>query len=121
MNIELNQAFYEYMEEIKKLDINDKKVEIINSLKETNALIDYLAEREQKQLQHIKSKEIAELNNGLENHKVYFEQEALLYIIRFYTREAGVRNLERTIASLCRKSVLAVLFIVLKYVLLVLS
>jgi len=73
MNIELNQAFYEYMEEFKKLDINDKKVEIINSLKETNALIDYLAEREQKQLQHIKSKEIAELNNGLENENDFLE------------------------------------------------
>ena len=33
----------------------------------------------------------------------------LLYLIRYYTREAGVRSLERTIATICRKTVLAIL------------
>lgn len=31
------------------------------------------------------------------------------YLIRYYTRESGVRQLERTIATVCRKSVLAIL------------
>ena len=49
------------------------------------------------------------LNNGLENHKVYFEQDALLYIIRRYTREAGVRQLDRLVGSCCRKIVVDIL------------
>lgn len=42
--------------------------------------------------------------NGLENRKVEFRDQALLYLIERYTREAGVRNLEREIGSLCRKA-----------------
>jgi ATP-dependent Lon protease len=41
--------------------------------------------------------------NGLEGKKVAFSKKALLAVIRRYTREAGVRNLEREIASICRK------------------
>ena len=41
--------------------------------------------------------------NGLEGRKIDFSKNALLAIIRRYTREAGVRNLEREIASICRK------------------
>ena len=41
--------------------------------------------------------------NGLKDHLLTFTQGAVDKIIREYTREAGVRNLEREIASLCRK------------------
>lgn len=41
--------------------------------------------------------------NGLAKVKVHFTKPALTLIIERYTREAGVRNLEREIASVCRK------------------
>jgi len=41
--------------------------------------------------------------NGLRNEQFEFTDEGILEIIRHYTREAGVRNLEREIGSCCRK------------------
>jgi ATP-dependent Lon protease len=41
--------------------------------------------------------------NGLKDKNVNFSKEAVLTIIRRYTRESGVRNLEREISSICRK------------------
>ncbi len=41
--------------------------------------------------------------NGLEEHPPKFSKAAVSTIINEYTREAGVRNLEREIASICRK------------------
>jgi len=42
-------------------------------------------------------------NNGLEDKNVVFSKNSILTLIRRYTREAGVRNLEREISSVCRK------------------
>ncbi len=42
-------------------------------------------------------------NHGLKDVDITFTRNALLTIIRNYTREAGVRNVEREIASICRK------------------
>ena len=47
--------------------------------------------------------------NGLKKSQFKLADDQLQFIIRHYTREAGVRQLERVIASLCRKTVLAIL------------
>jgi ATP-dependent Lon protease len=41
--------------------------------------------------------------NGITVEQIEFPEETVRYIIRHYTREAGVRNLEREIGTLCRK------------------
>jgi ATP-dependent Lon protease len=41
--------------------------------------------------------------NGITPEQIEFPEEAVSNIIRHYTREAGVRNLERTIGTICRK------------------
>jgi ATP-dependent Lon protease len=43
--------------------------------------------------------------NGLKSKEITFTPAAILEIIRYYTREAGVRNLERALAKICRKVV----------------
>jgi ATP-dependent Lon protease len=51
--------------------------------------------------QYLVPKELKE--NGLEGSQISFQPKALREIITYYTREAGVRNLEREIGSVCRK------------------
>ncbi|MBR4753926.1 MAG: endopeptidase La [Lachnospiraceae bacterium] len=46
--------------------------------------------------------------NGLKDKQLYISHKALEMIIRGYTRESGVRNLERKIAAICRKAAKAV-------------
>ncbi|MCU1308404.1 MAG: ATP-dependent proteinase [Acidobacteriaceae bacterium] len=41
--------------------------------------------------------------NGITKEQIEFPAESVLYMVRHYTREAGVRNLERTIGTVCRK------------------
>ncbi|WP_342480575.1 endopeptidase La [Paenibacillus sp. FSL L8-0340] len=43
-------------------------------------------------------------NHGLEDEQLSIEDDTLLKIVREYTRESGVRNLEQQIAALCRKA-----------------
>lgn len=47
--------------------------------------------------------------NGLKASQIKISEKELIYLIRHYTREAGVRQLERIIATLCRKTVLDIL------------
>ncbi|MGM8213924.1 endopeptidase La [Virgibacillus sp. W0430] len=51
---------------------------------------------------HLLLKQLKE--NGLKKDNLQIREEALLLLIRKYTREAGVRGLERQIATLCRKA-----------------
>jgi ATP-dependent Lon protease len=46
--------------------------------------------------------------NGLKEENIEFSDGALLMILRRYTRESGVRNLEREIAGVCRKAAVEV-------------
>ena len=47
--------------------------------------------------------------NGLKSTEIKFSEAAVLEIIRYYTREAGVRNLDREISKICRKVVKEIL------------
>ncbi len=48
-------------------------------------------------------------NNGLRDNEMRLPERSIREIIRYYTREAGVRNLEREIANICRKVVKRIL------------
>ncbi|MBP1635752.1 MAG: ATP-dependent protease La [Acidobacteria bacterium] len=52
--------------------------------------------------EHLVGKQVQ--NHGLKPDQIEFTEQALRAVIRGYTREAGVRNLEREIAALCRKA-----------------
>ena len=47
--------------------------------------------------------------NGLKESQIEISDDMLFYLIRRYTREAGVRQIERVISTLCRKTVLEIL------------
>lgn len=54
-------------------------------------------------MRHLLNKQME--RNGLKAKELTIKEEAILDIIRYYTREAGVRNLEREISKICRKAV----------------
>jgi ATP-dependent Lon protease len=58
-------------------------------------------------LGHLVPKQL--LQNGLNDAEIKFTEGAIQDIVRYYTREAGVRNLEREIAKICRKVVREIL------------
>ncbi|TEW51815.1 endopeptidase La [Psychromonas algicola] len=53
--------------------------------------------------QHLLSKQIK--RNGLKESEISIDDSAIIGIVRYYTREAGVRALEREISKICRKVV----------------
>ncbi|WP_421290093.1 endopeptidase La [Aeromonas veronii] len=57
--------------------------------------------------QHLVAKQIQ--RNGLKESEITIEDSALVGVIRYYTREAGVRGLEREISKICRKAVKRIL------------
>ncbi|WP_412705125.1 Lon protease [Aeromonas rivipollensis] len=57
--------------------------------------------------QHLLAKQIQ--RNGLKESEITIEDSALVGVIRYYTREAGVRSLEREISKICRKAVKRIL------------
>jgi ATP-dependent Lon protease len=56
---------------------------------------------------HLVNKQIE--RNGLKANEIEIEDSAIIGIIRYYTREAGVRSLEREISKICRKAVKKIL------------
>ena len=71
------------------------RMEVINLSGYTELEKEHIAQK------HLIPKQIDE--NGLNLKKIQFQKNAVTKIIRSYTREAGVRNLEREIAKTCRK------------------
>src|SRR6188768_1889843 len=75
------------------------------ALKDRMEVLEIAGYTEEEKLQiatdHLVGKQVK--NHGLTNEFIRFTPEALHQVIRGYTREAGVRNLEREIGALCRK------------------
>lgn len=76
---ELNNSFNEYLESFKQQNIADKRQDIIYAINEITATFVSLAEDANIDIEYIKSKEITELNNGLESEDDYLEA-LLVYI-----------------------------------------
>ena len=80
-------------------------------LRDRLEVIEISSYTEQEKLQiakrHLLRKELEK--HGLKQEQLTIDDETMMYIIRHYTREAGVRQLERLIAQICRKSVLKIL------------
>ncbi|MGL4838427.1 endopeptidase La [Shewanella sp.] len=57
--------------------------------------------------QHLLTKQIE--RNGLKANEIHIDDSAIMGIIRYYTREAGVRALERELSKICRKVVKMIL------------
>ena len=75
------------------------------ALRDRMEILDFSGYIEDEKLQiakrHILPKQVAE--NGLDSEQVSFDSNSIKELVRSYTREAGVRNLEREIANVLRK------------------
>lgn len=76
---ELNIAFEEYMNEFKKLPTNEKRTEIITSIKEIIVAFEQLAAIDGIKLSYLKSREIADLKQDNVSEDDFLEAE-LVYI-----------------------------------------
>lgn len=54
-------------------------------------------------IRHLIKKQMS--RNGLKDNELTIDESAIIGVIRYYTREAGVRSLEREISKICRKAV----------------
>lgn len=77
-----NTLFTEYMDAFKELDISEKRIEIINSIKEVSALLVKLADDDGISLKYLNSKEILNFKNGRETEEEFLEA-LLVYIENF--------------------------------------
>ena len=84
---------------------------IPDPLRDRLEIIEISSYTEQEKLEiakrHLLKKELTV--HGLKPEQLQVSDEAMMYVIRHYTREAGVRQLERLIAKICRKAVLKIL------------
>ena len=60
---QLQKAFTEYIESVKKLPLIDKKKEVIDSIKELIASIDFLGQQNNIELHYLSSKEILDISD----------------------------------------------------------
>lgn len=70
---DINQAFNEYIEVFKKLDISSKRDEVIGSIKELIALFEALAVQDNIPLHYLKSSEIKALNQESVSEEDFLE------------------------------------------------
>jgi len=112
---EQNHAFVDHYAEV-EFDLSDVMfVATANSLNIPPALLDRMEiirlsgytedEKVNIALKYLVPKQVKA--NGLSEEEVAIQESALRDIVRYYTREAGVRSLDREIAKICRKVVTA--------------
>jgi len=114
---EQNNTFADHYLEV-EFDLSDTMfVATSNSMNIPSALLDRMEviripgytedEKLNIAMKYLVPKQIKE--NGLQPKEILIKENAVLEIIQRYTREAGVRNLEREISKICRKAVKAML------------
>ncbi len=114
---EQNNTFADHYLEV-EFDLSDTMfVATSNSMNIPSALLDRMEviripgytedEKLNIAMKYLVPKQIKE--NGLRPQEILIKENAVLEIIQRYTREAGVRNLEREISKICRKAVKAML------------
>jgi ATP-dependent Lon protease len=114
---EQNNTFADHYLEV-EFDLSDTMfVATSNSMNIPSALLDRMEviripgytedEKLNIAMKYLVPKQIKE--NGLRPQEIMIKENAVLEIIQRYTREAGVRNLEREISKICRKAVKAML------------
>ena len=110
---EQNQAFNDHYMEV-DYDLSDIMfITTANTLNMPQPLLDRMEiinlsgytedEKREIALKHLLPKQIE--NHGLKKTEFSVDPEVITFVIRHYTRESGVRNLERELAKICRKAV----------------